>query len=252
MARVQAGPRTRAQMIGTPAAINIVEIRMVNTSLIQCRALLARQQLLHQQQHKRLARRIHDDISQQLTLLSLQLSLAMSDPKPPANWTQSCKQWSALVLDLGQNLRELINELQPRILDELGLGAALQWYVHSCPHGVHCKLLLPAHPAALPPSAANELFAICRDIVSEILAPNGITEAAIEVEQTHDLLRLRMCVHDKNPALATLASKALDALSIHERLFCVDGSAETQQDPSKGWTITLSLPVSRQPVSHAA
>jgi hypothetical protein len=41
----------------------VQEIRMVHTSLIPYRALLARQQLLHQHQHKRLAHRIHDEIS---------------------------------------------------------------------------------------------------------------------------------------------------------------------------------------------
>jgi signal transduction histidine kinase len=225
---------------------------MIHSSLSQCRALLARQQLLHQQQHKRLARRIHDDISQQLTLLSLQLSLAHSEGKPPDNWNETCQKWSSLVLDLGQNLRTIINEIQPRILDDFGLGAALQWYTHSNPCGVHCKLALPHEPAVLPPSAANELFTICRDIVSEVLAPNGIKEAAIALEQTHDLLRLHVRVNEKTPALALLASKALDALSIHERLYCLDGGVDVHEEAGKGLVITLSLPANRHPVSHAA
>jgi signal transduction histidine kinase len=225
---------------------------MLNTSLIQYRALQARQQLLQQQQYKRLARRIHDDVSQNMTLLSLQLSMALTEEKPPANWSQTCQQWSSMVLELGQTLRNIIDELQPRILDDLGLGAALQWFVHSCPTGVHCKLLLPDQPAALPSSAANELFSICRDIVSEFLAPNGITETTIALEQTDDLFRLHVRVNEKNPALAPLASKALDALSIHERLFCIDGGVEVRADPVKGLVITLSLPASRHPVSRAA
>ncbi len=225
---------------------------MVDTSLIQCRALLARQQLLHQQQHKRLARRIHDDISQQLTLLSLQLSLAQMDSKPPPNWAQTCQKWSAMVLALGQNLRHIINELQPRVLDDLGLAAALQWYVHSRPNGVNCELLLPKQPVVLPPSSANELFAVCRDIISDVFAPNGIKEAGIEVEPACDTIRLHLHSNENNPALEPLVSKALDALSIHERLFCVDGSIETHQDPAKGLVITISMPMSRQSVSRAA
>jgi signal transduction histidine kinase len=225
---------------------------MIHSSLNQYRALLARHQLLQQQQHKQLARRIHDDISQQLTLLSLQLSLALSEPNQPGDWEQNCKQWSSLVLELGQNLRNIINELQPRILDEFGLVAALQWYVHSSPKGVQCRLVLPAEPVALPPCAANELFAICRDIVSEVFAPNGITEATIEVAPTPETLRLHLRPGEKNPALAPLAFNALDGLSIHERLFCLDGCLETQTDPVKGVVITLSLPASRQPASRAA
>jgi signal transduction histidine kinase len=237
--------------VGTPVA-NVLEDRMVNTSLNQYRALMARQQLLHQQQHKRLSRRIHDEVSQQLTLLSLQLSLARTEEKPPANWPQMCQQWAGLVLELGQNLRTIVNELQPRIMDDLGLGAALQWYVHSCPKGVQCTLLLPHQPAALPPSAANELFSICRDIVSDFLAHNGIKEAAIVLEQTDQTVRLQVRVKKTNPALAQMASKALDALSAHERLFCVDGGVEVHEDPVKGLEITLSIPAGRPLVSNAA
>jgi len=225
---------------------------MVDSSLIQSRALLARQQLLQQQQHKRLARRIHDDISQKMTLLSLQLSLALSDSKSQANWTQNCTQWSALVLDLGQNLRNILNELQPRILDEFGFVAALQWYVHSGPKGIHCKLLLPEAPVSLPPIAANELFAICRDIVGEVFGPHGITEAILAVEQADDLVHLHLRTSQQNPALTPLISQALDALSIHERLFCLDGSLQTHQDPAQGLAISISVPASRQAASQAA
>jgi signal transduction histidine kinase len=225
---------------------------MVNTSLIQSRALLARQQLLHQQQHKRLARKIHDDISQKLTLLSLQLSLALADSKPPANWEQQCKQWSAAVLDIGQSLRDIINELQPRILDDFGLTAALQWYVQSAPKGLECQLHLPKEPVLLAPSAANELFSVTRDIISEVFAPNGVTRTAIQIEQSPDVIRLHLRAGEAGAIQEPAASQALDALSVHERLFCVDGSAELHQTPGKGLSITLSMPVNRQPVSHAA
>jgi two-component system sensor histidine kinase UhpB len=215
---------------------------MTNTPLIQARALLARQQLLQQQQNKRLARRIHDDICQHMTLLTLQLSMSSSHSTPPANWAQSCKDWSALVMNLGQNLRSIMNELQPRIVDEMGLGAALQRFACSSPHGINCDLLLPAEPVNLPPTAANEVFAICRDLFSELLAPNGITDAIIELEQSGEVLRLQVRPSDPNSTLAPLVAAALDSLSIHERLFCMDGTVETQEDPEKGLTISLSMP----------
>jgi signal transduction histidine kinase len=225
---------------------------MVHTALIQSRALLARQQLLHQHQHKRLARRIHDEISQQLTLLSLQLSLALSDSKTPGNWAQQCQQWSSTVLELGQTVRSIMNELQPRILDEFGLAAALQWFTQNCPKAIKCHLQLPEAPVALPPAAANELFAICRDIVNEVFASQGITEATISVDQTDQLLRISFHGNKSNPELPSGISKALDALSVHERLLCLDGSVEINQDSVEGVAITLALPVNRAPLSHAA
>jgi signal transduction histidine kinase len=225
---------------------------MLNTVLIQSRALLARQQVLHQKQHKRLARRIHDDVAQQLTMLALQLSMAQSEEKTRDNWAQNCSQWSDTLVTLGKTLRNIISELQPRILDDLDLGTALQWYAFSCPQGVNCHFHLPKKPVVLPPSAANELFVICRDIISEVFAPNDIKEASVTLEQMQDAFHVRMSVGQINPELEEQVSSALDGLSIHERLFCVEGSFETQHDPVHGLAIIVSIPVIRQPVSHAA
>ena len=229
-----------------------MDTRTLNTSLVQCRALLARQHLHQQQQHKRLARRIHDDIVQSLTLLSLQLSLAQMDGKAPANWAQSCKQWSDTILQLGQKLREITNELRPRILDELGLAAALQRYAQSSPKGLACRLVVDGDAVALAPSAANELFSISRDVIELVLTPNGVTALTIRLEQTRDLLRLHLCADKKSASQAPVASKAPDALSIHERLFCLDGGVEINQEPGRGLTVILAVPVSREAVSHAA
>jgi signal transduction histidine kinase len=225
---------------------------MLNTPLIQSRALLARQQLLQQQQHKRLARRIHDEISQDLTLLSLQLSLALMDPNPPGDWPKTCKEWSGMVVELGHRLRDILSELQPRILDELGLAAALQWYAHAAPDGVTCHLLLPDEPVALLPSAANELLSICRDIIKEALVPNGVTEVTLQLEQRGDLVRLHLRADEKGAQQEPVLAEALDALSIHERLFCVDGGMETNSEPGRGLALVLCVPLSRQAVPHAA
>lgn len=225
---------------------------MVNSSLNQNQALFARLQSIHQQQHKRLARRIHDHVSQHLTLLSLQLSLALSEETPPPDWSNSCQKWSGLVLELGQNLRTILNDLQPRVADEVGLGTALQWYAHSYPEGVRCKLTLPPEPTVLPTPAGNELFNTTRDIVSEILAPNGVEEAAIALEQTHDRVCVHVRVNEKKPGLAAAASKALETLSAHDRLFCMDGEIEVHEEPDKGLTITMAVPANPRAVPCAA
>jgi signal transduction histidine kinase len=187
-----------------------------------------------------------------LTLLSLQLSLALTSSKPPEDWEKQCQQWSAMVLKVGHNLRYIIDELQPQILDEFGLSAALQWFAESSPEGIECRVVMPETPEAIPPATANEIFAICRDIVHEVFASSGTKKLTIAVEQSHDLVRVRLRADEENSELTASASRTLDALSVHERLFCVDGSVETQEDPANRLVITLSVPNCRQPVSHAA
>jgi signal transduction histidine kinase len=218
---------------------------MVNTSLIQVRALLARQQMLNQQQHKRLARKIHDDISQKMTLLALQLSLASSENRPPADWSGDCKDWASLVMELGQSVREIINELQPRILDEFGLGAALRSFAHSSAKNISCSFIEPDEDISIPPLAANELFGICREIITDILVPAGVASVEIELEQKEGAALLHLRVNGNGIEQESITEKALDALAMHERLLCLDGTAELHQSADISSIVTLSVPASR-------
>ncbi|HEX3717352.1 MAG TPA: histidine kinase [Verrucomicrobiae bacterium] len=225
---------------------------MFNTSLIQFRALLARQQSLQQQHHKRIARRLHDEVSQRLTLLSLQLSLATLDQIPPENWAQKCKDWNKMALELGGILRDVTNELRPRILDDVGLVGALQWFANSCPKGILCDLTTPEDPVTLPPVAANEVFTLCREIVNDVFAPNGVIGVAIDLEQAPNLVRLQLRVLSTRAGATPLTTQALDALSIHERLMCLDGNAVVDEHPGKGFAVTVFLQATRHDVPSAA
>ena len=225
---------------------------MVNSSLIQLRTLLARQHLLQQQHQRRLAGKIHDDVSQKLTTLSLELSLATVEPETAACWAEKCQEWNGMVLELGTALREITNQLCPRILDDMGLVPALQWFARSCPEGISCQLSAPEEPVALPPFAANEVFTLCREIVTDFFAPNGVTEMSAELEQPGELLLIHLRVLEFKPGSDPRTLEALDALSIHERLACVDGAAVIDEQPGRGFAVTLSVQTARRPYCTAA
>lgn len=225
---------------------------MINTSSGQCAALLARQQLLHHQQQKRLARRLHDDLSQQLTLLSLQLSIAQMDANPPANWPSTCTRWSALVLELGQNLRQIMNDLQPRISDDTGLGDALKWFAQSTTGSVQVALALPENPVSLPTLVANEIFSICCDVVNELFDPQGVNEATVSLDESDEFVRLRILTTEKNSTLALATPRKLGDLLVHDRLFCLNGTVDVSPLGGEEFSITLTVPSQRESVPHAA
>ncbi len=216
---------------------------MANTSYMQVRALLARQELLNQRLHKRLARGIHDEISQKMTLLALQLSLAASEDSAPANWAAKCKGWAGLVMELGQSVREISNELQPRILDEFGLVAALRWFAQSSARDICCTVIAPNEGISLAPFAANELFGICREIVTDILAPE-VARVEIELEHKDGAVRLQLRANDNGLARQLMTEKALEAIALHDRLLCLDGTAELNHSADAASVLTLTVPAS--------
>jgi signal transduction histidine kinase len=225
----------------------------MNTALIQTRSLLERQQLLNQQQHKHLTRKIHDEISQKMTLLALQLSLASSENGPPENWAGNCKDWASIVMELGQSVREITSELQPRIIDEFGLADALRGFAQSSARDLCCccTFIAPHEDISLEPFAANELFGICREIVADIFVPAGVARVTIELEQRDETVLLHLRVNDDELGQERITEGALDAIAMHERLLCLDGAAELNYSTDTGSVVTLSVPAN-QPMACAA
>jgi signal transduction histidine kinase len=219
---------------------------MAHPSPTPCRTLPERQQFLRQLQQKRLARKIHDLISQKLTLLSLQLSLAGAEARPPEAWAQSCQNWSMLTIEVGHALRDVINDLNPRALDETGFVPAIQWYANSLAENFPCRVMAPEEPIFLAPLAANELLSVCRDIIGGLFLPGGAAEASIKLELSEATLRVHLRAGKKNEGVVPVNAESLEKWGIPERMMCLEGFAEVTPEADTSLLITLSLPVTRQ------
>ncbi len=175
------------------------------------------------------------------------------DSNPPANWAAICGRWSSLVLELGQNLRHVMNELQPRVTDDTGIGDALNWFACAACETVQCHVQLPAQPVTIPQTAANEIFSVCRDIVNELFAPHGVKEATITLEEADEFVRFRIATVEKASTLAMAAPRKLDELLVHDRLFCLSGTVDATPVGTSGlFAVVLSIPSHRVAVPHAA
>jgi len=218
----------------------------MNPSCVQFRALLARQESLHDTQCKRLARKIHDDISQKLTALALQMSLDAPNNKISGAAARQIEKWSALVVELGQSVREITNELQPRILSEFGLVAGLQWYAQSLQKEIPCSFITTVDDVPLTPESGGELFRACREIVSQIFRPLGATRLDIDLDQTGGGVRLRLHADTGKARRSLTADRRLDIFSIQERLRRIHGEAKIGSTTGPAITITLCAPAQKR------
>jgi len=207
--------------------------------------LLERQQSVTQQQQKRLARKIHDDISQKMTLLSLQLSLAATEDAPPEDWSRSCQQWSNLVMELGQSIREIITELQPRIVDQQGLTGALRWLAQTFTKSICCTVVAPAEEISLPPFVANELLGICREIISDLLIPGKAPRVSIELENRDGIVELRLHACQTGIDHDLITELSLEGFAIRQRLQCFGGTVELDCSDGHCSIVTFQIPTNQ-------
>jgi signal transduction histidine kinase len=248
----------------------------MNTSRLQLRALLARRQRLTDEQHGRLARRIHDEVSQKLTLLALQLSLEAADSGPPrleaqrpgllpegkkrpngvqssllsmrvgngpaSSWAEKCKAWTALVIEIGKAVRDITDILQPKVVEEFGLVAGLQWYAHSLNEEMRCTFIPPEREVVLPPGVGRELFAICWEVIACLFPPEATSHVDIQVRQIHGTVTIHLHGNDKDREGLGNPERELDVMSITERLLRLGGTVEVSCLAGAGTTVTLCLP----------
>lgn len=250
----------------------------MNTSRLQLRALLARRQRLIEEQHSRLARRIHDDISQKLTLLALQLSLEASEQAearlrassisgmigangegnsngayladtstrafmpPDLPLSERLKAWASMVVEIGQTVRDVTDVLQPKVVEEFGLVAGLQWYASSLNEEVRCTFTPPEREVVLPPGVGRELFGICWEVITSIFRPESTSHVDIQVRQVDGILNIYLHGNDKDGSRAGNLERELDVMSITERLLRLGGTVEVNCAPGSGTTVTLCLP----------
>ena len=65
--------------------------------------------------------------------------------------------------------------------------------------------------------------------MADILIPAGVAHVEIELEQTDGTVRLHLRVNDNEAGRESITEKALESIAMHERLLCLDGSAELHQ-----------------------
>lgn len=221
----------------------------------QLSLLCARQRQLNEQEKSRLARKIHDEISQQLTILAFELAL-LQGPKPrkkaaPTITEAKLRELATLVQGVHQTVREITDELRPKVLDEFGLAAALQWRCQRLEKqsGILCKLLEGPTEINLDPALSNELFSLISETIDQIVRPSKISEIEIHLGRAGDALRLTL--HAKGKVLTKRNPEAsLGWLTIHEHVSRLGGRIRVTNVPP-GSIIIFSIPMRPVKSSHS-
>lgn len=223
-------------------------------SVEQLEAMLALAQTLREEERTRLARAIHDDLSQTLTVLAIELSLLKSSLSSGANATvpgdclPTLGKLAGLVNKLIRSAQEITARLRPKVLDEFGLVAALEWLTGEVRKntGMRCELLADGREESLEPAVAGEVYRLAEDIILGEARHGDATEVSIRVAHAHGQLSLEIC-HNGSGRRAdqSEAAAALGQLAARGQTERLGGVFEAWSSPGHGATIKLLLPLNR-------
>ncbi len=209
---------------------------------------LARRVLEVQEDERRaVARDLHDEIGQALSALKLNLLCLKRERTGNDRVVGDSLHIADEVL---QQVRDLALSLRPSVLDDLGLGAAVQWYVeHSSARGgirARCRVAPDLAPA--PPTTEIACFRILQEALTNVHRHAGATTA--EVWLHDDGQELELVVRDNGRGFhvdrviaGAERGSNMGLLSIRERAALLGGVAMITSTPGAGSEVRVRFPL---------
>lgn len=221
----------------------------------QMRALLARQWQQREEERVWLAREIHSTLAQDLTVLSMELSLLERKVSGPAG-RRGGEDLAAVQLrlrELSGVVRRTIewtkwvkNRLRPKVLDEFGLGAAAQWRGTEFERetGTVCVVIVEPETIDVEPQLATDCFRILEETLSNVARHAQASRVQVRLTAQNGVLALEVEDNGRGitPAAINLAN-SLGFAEIHERARRWGGNAEIESASSGGTMVRVKIPL---------
>jgi PAS domain S-box-containing protein len=186
-----------ARELAGPLAIAIQHARLFESVIQQrqqLRALTARLAEAEETERRRLARRLHDLVGRNLTALGLNLNLVQTHlPEEAPELVRSCLDDSlALVEETVEQVRHVMADLRPPMLDDYGLVATLQWYGGRFTSwtGIAVTVFGEEPAPRLAPPAENALFRIAQEALTNVGKHAQATQVTVTVAADDEAVRM--------------------------------------------------------------
>jgi signal transduction histidine kinase len=138
----------------------------------QIRKLSAHRETTRDEERARIAREIHDELGQSLSILQLDLTwLEMNLPEKELIALEKIRHLINFSGKLIKEVQRISRELRPSVLDHLGFSAALAWQVQEFTRrtGIHCEFLIKSEDIKLNSEQSNSLFRVSQEALTNIL-----------------------------------------------------------------------------------
>ena len=202
-----------------------------------------------------LARELHDSTAQHLAALLLQISAAARDCEDPVLRERLLAARDS-AQEITEEVRLLSHTVHPRVLDDLGLVAALQKLARDSSHGTGIDVEVEATGGAprLPQPVASVLYRVAQESVRNAIRHAAPHRVRLVLHQDEESARLEVlddgCGFDLQEAQRRRPGMGL--LSMRERVSLVDGTLDIRTAPGNGTTVTASVPLRQKPSPHDA
>ena len=200
-------------------------------------------------ERRHLARELHDEIGQALTVAQMNLQALLQSPGVGALAPRLNESLTAIERVLEQ-VHDISLNLRPSMLDHLGLEPTLRWYTkrQAALAGLQAKIRTPASTRRLDPELETQCFRIAQEAINNVVKHAHARLVTVEVSQQDE--QLHLSVRDDGVGFDVAGSReqamrgvSLGLLSMEERATLAGGGLQYHSAPGKGTEVHAWFPL---------
>ena len=198
-----------------------------------------------EEERKRIAREIHDELGQELSLLRLELGLIEGRlRKDQKDLRKGTKSMSKLIISSIQTVRRISSDLRPTLLDSLGLGAAVEWQVKEFQKKtkIRCDLSIEPTELKVDQDRSTALFRILQEALTNVARHSKATKVKVKLQASEKSIVLTVQDNGIGIAPERIAdAKSFGLIGIRERVHQLGGSVSIGGSRKKGTLVSVTV-----------
>ncbi|CRM07907.1 Oxygen sensor histidine kinase NreB [Pseudomonas sp. 31 E 6] len=228
---------------------DVTELRRTLAALMQSEAQLrelsAHLETVREEEKARIAREVHDELGQMLTVLKLETSmceLAYAQLDPGLH--ERLNSMKRLIAQLFQLVRDVATALRPPILDA-GIASAIEWQARRFEARTHipCLVQVPDNLPALSDAKAIGLFRILQEALTNVM--RHAQAHTVELTLAMDGSDLRLTISDDGVGFVQPEGRAVSfgLVGMRERVLIMGGQLSLHSELGEGTTLSVMVPL---------
>ncbi len=218
----------------------------------QLRALAAHLQAAREEERTRIARELHDEFSQMLTAVRLDLTIlnrmiskSALEPLSRLSLLEKIASISDLLESTIKSIRKVITQLRPSVLDELGLLTAIQWQAQEFETrtNIRCRISRIQHNIKLDQEKSTAIFRIYQEALTNVAKHSAATSVTASLPVIESELVLEIADNGKGIGKSKVKDPtSTGIMGIRERVIALGGRFEIESEIDKGTKLIVAIP----------
>lgn len=196
----------------------------------ELRRLLNDLETTREVERSRLSAELHDELGQELSALRYSLGLTkIRYGKEPMKIAANLTDLEELLERAAQSTRNVVTDLRPKVIDDLGLGAAVEWLVERTRQrsDLDCRLEMTGDFLKLDDHVAIAAFRIVQESLTNVVRHAEASRVDVEIQAEDDVMTLRIADNgigiDAGRARGSKQTSGVGLLGMRERVHALGG-----------------------------